>query len=76
MSRFEAVLFCESARWGDMDAAQTNRTTAFTKSEPAYLPDQLLGDWDRNTSYIANQWISQRRTYYLDSLQAVGLYLP
>ena len=67
---------CESARWGDMDAAQTNRTTPFTKSEPAYLPGEPVGDWDRNTAYITNQWLPQRRTHYLDRLQTAGLYQP
>ena len=68
--------FCESARWGDMDAANTGRTTPFTKSDPTYLAGKPYGDWDRATTYRVNTWLPGRRNYFLDRMQAVGLYQP
>lgn len=85
MTKCEQVLFCEFARWGDMDALQpadpavpnqTAKPALMTKTDPGYLVGKPYGDWDRNTSYIINQWLPQRRTYYLDRLQSAGLYQP
>ena len=76
MSAFESVLFCESARWGGMDAFQTGRTTPMTKSDPGYLPDKPYGDWDRNCAYTVNVWLPGRRGYFLNRMQAVGLFQP
>ena len=70
-----AVLFCESARWGNMDAVHTNRTSPFTKSEPAYLPGKPYGDWDRNTAYTTNIWLPARRLYFLQRMWDAGLYI-
>ena len=74
-SRFEAVLFCESARWGSMDAdpLKTGRTEPFTKNDPTYQPTLPYGDWDRNTAYRVNVWLPERRAYFLSRMQAVGL---
>ena len=74
MTRFASVLYCESARWGDMDAAQTLHSAPFTKSESSYLPTKPYGDWDRNTAYRVNTWLPDRRTYYLQKMASAGLY--
>lgn len=71
MAKFSPVLFCESARWGNMD-----KTTPHTKTDGAYLAGRPYGDWDRNTGYIVNNWIPQRRAYYLQRMEALGLYVP
>ena len=76
MPRFEAVLYCESARWGSMDAIHTGRTLPMTKSDSGYLSDKPYGDWDRNTAYRVNVWLPERRAYFLDRMQAAGLYTP
>ena len=70
------MLFCEYARWGYMDAENTGRTTTFTKSDLSYLADKPYGDWDRNCAYTVNVWLPGRRTYFLNRMQAVGLYQP
>ena len=74
MAKFQAVLFCESARWGYMDVM--SNPVSFTKSDTNYLVGKPYGDWDRNTSYLLNQWLPQRRTYYLSRMQTIGLYQP
>ena len=68
------MLFCESARWGNMDALQTARTGPMTKSDPACPADKPYGDWDRNCAYSVNVWPPERRAYYplLTALFAVG----
>ena len=76
MVKFSTVLFSESARWGNMDAAQAGRAAPFTKSEPTYRSDQPFGDWDRNTAYSVNVWLTDRRAYYLSRMQTVGFYQP
>jgi hypothetical protein len=76
MALFEQVIYCESARWGYMDAENGARTTPFTKSDPTYLPDKPYGDWDRSTAYRINVWLPERRAYFLSRMQAVGLYQP
>ena len=65
---------CESPRWGYIDTA-TN-SAPFTKSDAGYLSDKPYGDWDRNTYYIVNQWIPQTWSYYLNRMQAIGLFQP
>jgi hypothetical protein len=72
MARFEAVLFSESARWGDMA-----KPVPFTKSDPAYLPDDPdKGDWDRSTIYVLDTWLDERQTPFLNALQDANLYVP
>ena len=82
MTKFASVLYSESARWGDMDAArtgdaatgQTIKPGPFTKTEAGYLTAKPYGDWDRNTAYRVNTWLPSRRTYYLQKMASVGLY--
>ncbi len=64
MAKFEPVLFCESFRWGAMDAFGTHRTTPFTKSDSTDL-SKPYGDWDRNTTYRMSVWLPERRAHYL-----------
>ena len=72
MNLFDDVIFSESARWGDMA-----KTVPYTKSDSSYLPGNTSkGDWDRNTSYILNTWIPQRKTPYLNAMQNAELYVP
>ena len=47
-----------------------------TKSDSSYLPTKPYGDWDRNTGYVVNQWLPQRRNFYLNRMQAIELYQP
>ncbi len=72
MGRFDDVIHCESARWGDMAKA-----IPFAKSDPSYLPGNTQrGDWDRSTNYILNTWLPQRQTPFLNAYQSAGLYVP
>ena len=67
MSKFGQILYSESARWGYIDTA-TN-SAPFAKYDPGYLQGKPYGDWNRNTAYTTDQWLVQRRTYYLNQMQ-------
>ncbi len=71
MDRFEPVLFCESARWGDMSKA-----VPFTRTDSNYLAGKPYGDWLRNTSYTTTVWLPERRPHFLTRMQQVFLYQP
>ena len=77
MTRFEKALFCESARWGYM-----GKVPPYTKTDLDYLPDDRsyseskYGDWDRNVRYRLNEWLPQRRNYYLDRMFAAFAVQP
>jgi len=71
MGRFDDLIFSESARWGYMA-----KSVPYTKSDPAYLPGQTQGDWDRSTGYILNTWLPQRDSVFRNAFQNDGLYTP
>jgi hypothetical protein len=71
MGRFDDLIFSESARWGYMAKA-----VPYTKSDPAYLPGQTQGDWDRSTAYILNTWFPERDPVFRNAFQNAGLYTP
>lgn len=71
MAKFEAVLFCESARWGHMTKA-----VPFTKSDPSYLPGDITrGDWERATSHVTGTWLPQRRKLAFGHFAVHDLYV-
>lgn len=69
MDEFQLGIFTEAARWGDSN----KMPTAYTFSDPSYLPGQIFGDWQRATDYYRDTYIPQRRDGFLSYLQAIDL---
>jgi hypothetical protein len=72
-NEFAALVYCETVRWGDYYYPGGGGASGFRKSNPNYLPGQTKGDFDRNTGYLINTWIPQRRTNLISHLRLKGL---
>ena len=71
MAKFAEVIHSESARWDYMA-----KSVPYGKDTPTYLPGKPFGDWTRATNYVKNTWLPQRRQFFLNKMQANGLYQP
>jgi Lamin Tail Domain/CotH kinase protein/Chitobiase/beta-hexosaminidase C-terminal domain len=79
MARVQPLLWAESARWGSLRVGLPlgPKATPYQPTEPSYLSgDNWRGDWSRVTSYRTGTWFPTRRTNFISSMQAAGLYIP